>query len=550
MFNQLTEKQKQWVLRVFESLTEDEKIGQMDNELGSSIMNSGMAPSEWLKKYPLGSIFTGSEIIHEYSAGFGATTNIQAVVKKAGLTVPMLFSGDFESGIGGQIKKFTAMPRTMGLAASTSEQDYYDYGKVIGTEGRALNLRWGFGPVSDLNLNRENPVINIRSASDNVDHAIKVLTNIMKGMQDHGIAACPKHFPGDGTDTRNQHYVTSLNLLSKEEWDQQHGRVFKALIDAGAMSIMIGHLGFPAYEEADERQLFCPASCSKKIMTDLLRCELGFKGIIITDALSMNGYLSWGDYEKRIIDSFNGGADVFLWPGAEKFFPLVKAALADGRISRERLDESVIRILSFKALLGLIPEDDIPLNVDLQKLVDENKKIAERIGENTITLLRNRDHVLPLQLEQGARILLFISPDENVQKTKLDLFAQELTKRGYRVTVAGTKDFSTFKPCIDAFDCVMFLSDANPQYSVYRGFDYCLWNFMATEKKKPIFISFGTPYFLYDVAGVSTYINAYHDCPASIKATVKAMFGEIPFKGRSPVSVPHCFQFGDGLELK
>ncbi len=552
MFNQLNEKQKQWVMSVFNSLSEDEKIGQLDNDLASYIMERSDKPSEWLKKYPVGSIFTGSEIIHEYAAGLGETTTIQEVVKNANLTVPMLFSGDFENGIGGQIGKFTAMPRTMGLAASSSEQDYYDFGKVIGTEGRALDIRWGFGPVSDLNLNRENPVINIRSASDNVDHAVKVLKNIMKGMQDHGLASCPKHFPGDGTDTRNQHFVTSFNVLSKDEWDKQHGRVFKELIDAGAMSIMVGHLAFPAYEGPDERQLYRPATCSYKIMTELLRGELGFKGIIITDALCMNGYLSWGNYEKRIIDTFNGGADVFLWPEAERFFPVMKAALADGRISRERLDDSVIRILSFKALLGLMPEENVAPAVNLPELVAENQKIAQRIAENTITLLRNRDQVLPLKLEKGARILLFIGPDKQAPKSKLSLFAQELTNRGYRVTIASkTLDFSFMQTCVDAFDCVMFLSNANPQYSEYRGFDPIIWEYMACEnKKKPIYISFGTPYFLYDVAQVATYINAYHDCPASIRATVKAMFGEIPFKGKSPVTVPWCFSFGDGLELK
>lgn len=553
MLEKLTVKQKKWVDDTFRSLTEDEKIGQLVNDRGINLLSKKIPVTDWLKKYPIGFIFTGSEVIENFSAKIGVTTTLQQMVSSAGPKIPVIFSGDFENGIGDGIDGFTTMPRTMGLAATFSEKDYYDYGRIIGTEARALNIRWGFGPVSDLNLNRENPVTNIRSAGDNPDHAIKVLRGIVRGMQEHGIASCPKHFPGDGTDTRNQHYVTSHNVLSKEEWDQMHGRVFRELIKAGAMSIMIGHIAFPAYEQEDrKRGLWRPATCSKRIMTDLLRDELGFDGIILSDALSMAGYLSWNEYEARILDSFNGGVDVFLWPEPEKFFPLMKNALKDGRASKKRLDESVKRILAFKALLGLMP-DEIKKEekVDLPALLKANQKAAKRISEDSITLLRNRDNVLPLKLKKGARILLFFAPNLPGPNKYLQKFAEKLTARGFRVTIAHTSDFGVLLNSIDTFDSVMYLSDANPQYSVYRGFDGVLWRYIQhmPQMKKPVMISFGTPYFLYDVASVPTYINAYHDCENSLEATIKAMFGEIPFKGRSPVSVPNCFKFGEGMKL-
>ena len=554
MLEKLTIKQKKWVDDTFRSLTEDEKIGQLVNDRGTNLLSKKIPISDWLKKYPIGFIFTGSEVIENFSAKIGVTTTLQQMVLSAEPKIPIIFSGDFENGIGDGIDGFTTMPRTMGLAATFSEKDYYDYGRIIGTEARALNIRWGFGPVSDLNLNRENPVTNIRSAGDNPDHAIKVLCGIVRGMQEHGIASCPKHFPGDGTDTRNQHYVTSHNVLTKEEWDQMHGRVFRKLIEAGAMSIMIGHIAFPAYEPEDrKRGLWRPATCSKRIMTDLLRDELGFDGIILSDALCMAGYLSWNEYESRILDSFNGGIDVFLWPEPEKFFPLMKNALKDGRASKKRLSESVKRILAFKALLGLMP-DEIKKEekFDLPALLKENQKAAKRISEDSITLLRNRDNVLPLKLKKGARILLFFAPDLPGPNKYLQKFAEKLSARGFRVTIAHTSDFGVLLNSMDTFDSVMYLSDANPQYGVYRGFDGVLWSYIQhmPQMKKPIMISFGTPYFLYDVASVPTYINAYHDCENSLEATIKAMFGEIPFKGRSPVSVPNCFKFGEGMKLK
>ena len=554
MLEKLTAKQKKWVDSVFRSLTEDEKIGQLIDERGKYVMSRGVPAAEWLKKYPIGAIFTGSEVIDDFREKNGTATTLRQAVSAAKLKLPILFNGDFENGVGGNIDGFTTLPRLMGVSATFSEKNYYDYGRVIGTEGRALNIRWAFGPVSDLNLNRENPITNIRSAGDDPDHAIKVLTGIVKGMQEHGVAACLKHFPGDGTDTRNQHFVTSHNVLSKKEWDQMHGRVFRALIEAGAMSVMIGHIAFPAYEPEDRQKgLWRPATCSKRIMTDLLRGELGFDGIIVSDALTMAGYLSWGDYETRILDSFNGGVDIFLWPEPEKFFPLMRAALKDGRASKKRLEESVKRVLAFKALLGLMPDDvSEESEANLPALLRENQKTAMRISEDSITLLRNRNNILPLKLKKGARILLFFSPNLPGPNKHLQKFADKLSERGFRVTVAHSSDFDMLVNLIDAFDSVMYLSDAHPQYVVHRGFEDVLWSYMRhmPQMKNPVFISFGTPYFLYDVAAAPTYINAYHDCDNSLEAVIRAIFGEIPIKGQSPVCVPNCFLFGEGMKLK
>lgn len=552
MFNRLDKHKQAWVEAVFATLTADEKIGQLVNESVRNLSRRVSDPIAWLKQYPVGSLFGGAEIIDPFAAKSDSLLSITDAVAQAGLKAPMLYSGDFESGIGAQIEGYTAMPRLMGLGATFSVDDAYAYGRVIGSEGRALNIRWAFGPVADLNLNRENPVVNIRSVGDDPDHVIPILKNIIKGMEACGCAACPKHFPGDGVDTRNQHHVTSFNTLSKPEWDRFHGRVFKELIDDGVMSIMIGHLAFPAYEDPHPvKGIYRPATASRKIMTDLLRGELGFDGIILTDALSMNGYLSWGDYDERILDTFNGGADVFLWPETERFFALIKAALNDGRITQARLDESVRRILAFKAMLKLDEPAQTATDTQIKALLKENAQTTRQIAEHSITLLRNRANILPLNLEQGARVLVLTSPDKPAPLEHLGEFRLEMTKRGYRVTMADFGNYPLMADLVDTFDAVFLLTNANPQYSEYRAFHPMLWRFMAdTAIKRRIIISFGTPYMLYDVAGADTYINSYHDCKASVVATLKAMFGEIPFQGRSPVSVPNCFAFGDGIRCR
>ncbi len=547
MIELLNENQRNWVERTFASLSTEQKLGQMVCEESGAFANVNDY-QEWLAKYPVGSMFLGAEVIDSNAAALEAVKKITSKVD-GNVNIPMLYCGDFEDGVGSAIGGYSTMPRIMGLSATFDPALAYEYGRIIAEECRSLNIRWAFGPVSDLNLNRDNPITNTRCAGDDPEHSLSILKGIVKGMQDHGCSACPKHFPGDGTDSRNQHLVTSLNLLSREEWDRCHGRVFKELIDAGAMSIMIGHMGFPAYEAVDEKKgIFRPATASKRLMTDLLRGELGFKGIILSDALSMCGFKSWGDYDERMIDSFNGGTDVFLWPETEKFFGLILPALRDGRASMERLNDSVRRVLAFKALLGLHEKSKPVDAAKLPAMLKHNNAVATQIAEKSITLLRNRKNHLPLKLKKGAKILMLVTPHEPRQKSKLVPFYKMFVARGYDVTYAGFPDYHWTASVVEHFDAVFLLCNAQPHYHDVRAYDTTIWAFMENRKiQKRIIISFGTPYYLYEVAGADTYINAYSENLVTQQAVFKALFGEIPFNGKSPVSVEHCFKLGDGM---
>lgn len=544
MFWNISKKKKNWVEETLSKLDLEEKIAQMVCERGTDMMCRDN-PLEWLRRNPVGSIFVGSEIIHDSTQESASVTECLKKFNSSAPKVPPAVCGDFEHGIGQNIAGFTHLPDTMALSATFDTGLAYEYGRIIAEEGRSIGLHWGFGPVADLNLNHCNFVTNTRCTGDDPEHAITMLKELVRGMQENGMSACPKHFPGDGTDTRNQHVVTSLNLLSQKEWKQMHGKVFQALIDSGAASIMIGHMGFPDYEPINKKKgRFCPATASKRIITGLLREEMGFKGIILTDALTMNGFISWGSYEERMLDSFNAGTDVFLWPNAEKFIELIKAALNDGRASVERLEEAVRRILMFKAWLNLDPKGEtVPLPPQALEL---NRKTAAAIAEKSITLLRNRENKLPVKLPSAAKLLVTTLPDDVEGAVKaLGYFAEKLRERGYEVTM---EKFSEL-PALDtgSFDAVFLLCNAKPLYIKYPINDYRIWNFMADEKiKKRIFISFGTPYFLYEVAEADNYLNVYSDSRESINAAIKVLFGEIPSRGRSPVSMKHCFKFGDG----
>jgi beta-N-acetylhexosaminidase len=545
MFWNISKEKCNWVEEIFSQMGIDEKIGQLICERDSDLMQQP-DPYEWMCKNPVGSLFVGSEIIQEGAEG---SELVQKCLKKINSSgnrhIPMLVCGDFEHGIGRSIEGYTRLPDFMALSAAHDPALAYEYGRIIAQEGSSLGLHWGFGPVSDLNTNHCCFVANTRTAGDNPQHAISMLKEVVRGMQENGMAACPKHFPGDGTDARNQHIVTSLNLLSRQKWKRMHGKVFQTLIDNGAASIMIGHMGFPAYEKIDSRKgIFRPATASKKIMTDLLRGEMGFKGIILTDALCMNGFICWGSYEERMIDSFNGGTDVFLWPGTEKFTTLMKNALDDGRTSIERLDESVRRILMFKAWLGL---DHPQVN---RKLTEpekaSNRKTARYIAEKSITLLRNRAKTLPLDLSEGAELLLAILPETDQAAKPLDYFAEHLIARGYKVTMIKLTKLHTLDT--SKFEAAFLLCNSKPLYIKYPINDYSIWGFMSDEKiRKRIFISFGTPYFLYEISQADNYMNVYSDSRESIDAAVKVLFGELPSAGLSPVAMPYCFKFGDGV---
>lgn len=551
MFNRLNQSQRQWVEQTLSGMTADEKIGQLDCEFAPRIMSDNSDYEAYLRQYPLGIIWIGhygkppAPGMKKSEAARGITGPFENKIR-----IPPIFCGDYESGLGEEIAGFTKVPRLMNLGATFDPAACYEFGRIMSEEARIAGINLICGTVSDLNLNPYNPVTNVRSIGDNAEYASHFLVELTKGIQDNGVAACSKHFPGDGVDFRNQHYVTSLNTLSREDWFRKHGRVFRALIDAGVMTMMIGHLGLPFFDQPDPRDgRYRPASLNRHILQDLLRGELGFEGLIMTDSMSMAGYSSWfNTQEERILESFNAGVDFFLFPGAEVFFRTMKRALEDGRVTMERIEESVRRILSVKALLNLhLPKTQPDDSEPLADMLERNRISAEQIAARSITLLRNKKGLLPLKLDKGAKILLLSTPDVPAGHGSMIPFWEELKKRGYEVNYLPFKFFHTVSMVPDAYDMTILICCAQSRYGDPRGFDSTIWAFMATPLKKRLIISFGTPYYLYDVDSADTYINAYSNSPVVQAAVIKAIFGEIPFQGHSPVSMPYCFKFGDGI---
>ncbi|WP_379157788.1 glycoside hydrolase family 3 protein [Paenibacillus sp. sgz5001063] len=555
MLRPLTKEEQEWVERMLASMSLREKIGQtMQDHAGRLPFkgNDAEALAAYLKMYPVGSFFIGGEVIQK-AAGKAEeyrewTEQLQRIS-----TYPLLFSGDLEFGAGSAVKSLTAFPPLLALAAADDDGLAYEYGKFTALEGRAAGFTWALAPGTDLLLNWMNPVITTRCLGDDPKRAARLAVAVMRGMQDHGLAACAKHFPGDGVDYRDQHIVTTINGLTEEEWFATYGQVSQSMIDQGVLSYMTGHIALP-WMEGDPGEKPVPATVSERITTELLRERMGFEGVVLSDALDMGGFLAWGSYEKRIIDCFNAGTDVLLWPGTD-YFGVMERAVREGIVRMERLDASVRRILGLKARLGLQHTDEegrdpkgLPLlNDKLPPQLDlEARGLSRTLAERSITLVRNRGGILPLNPQTTRRVLVIMlnKVTEGRKYERMNIFVDLLRNRGLQVDIldefeplstirkwelSGIRWDAAFAPYFLPLHGMM--NTARPVGEAAKA----IWAMQHAETVSPIGISFATPYLLQDMPFLDALVNAYSLHEETVELTVKALFGEVPFQGQSPV---------------
>ena len=463
--------------------------------------------------------------------------------------IPPLITSDFENGCGSMVKALTPMPYMMGLGATDDAQIAYDYGKVTAIEARSIGANWTFSPVSDLNKNRRNPLVNNRGLTDDEKLASKMLPQIVKGMQDNGLSACAKHFPGDGMDYRDQHITTTYNDCSLEEWRATYGKVFSDMIKAGVDSVMAGHIGLPAYPQkfSERFGMALPATLSKELITDLLKGEMGFDGIVVTDAINMGGFAGWyPTQEQTEIESFKAGCDMMLWPSKNYADNLEKAILL-GEVPMSRLDDAVTRILRIKERRGLCDE-----NRELFREISEEEKafvkdFQKRCSDRSITLIRNRLGHLPLDPKKTPKLAIMVISEYAPALEEAKALKTEFEARGFEVEYNedGTIKDDELKRIYEENDIVLWALFSRPFRPI--GFiDYTSKRAMRVRSafltpnavEKVAVVSFGSPYYCdqyYEQA--QTFVNAYSMLECSVKAFVRAACGEIEFTGRSPVKL-------------
>ena len=467
-----------------------------------------------------------------------ARSTLNQYIDNAG--IPILITSDFENGCGSMLKGLTPLPYLMGVGAANREEIAYNYGKATALEARSVGANWSFSPVSDLNINKRNPLVNVRGISDNPDLAIRLLKQVIRGMQENGLAACAKHFPGDGLDYRDQHIVTTNNSLSFTDWKKLSGKVFQELIDDGVYSVMAGHITLPNYQkEIFTNGIKLPATLSQELIEKLLKKEMGFEGVVVTDALGMGGFNGWYDTRQRSeIESFKAGCDMMLWPTAD-YVKNMTEAIENGYIPMERLDDAVSRILGMKEKLGLFSGDNHAITLSQQDR-DFVKKTQQETAEHSVTLIRDKGNFFPINPGKSKKIAVIPVTHYQPALEEAELLCEELSSRGFEVSYFqnGVKDED-----IDAHDLVLYALFSRP----FRPMGFLDFHSKEANKiakslqygtDKTIVVSFGSPYFgnqYFERA--LTYVNAYSMLAPSVKAFVRAAVGEIPFGSFSPVEL-------------
>ncbi len=485
----------------------------------------------------VGALFFGGEIITE-AEDMGldkARETLRRYIECA--DIPLMITSDFENGCGSMVKGLTPFPYLSGLGATNDPALAYEYGKATALEALSIGANWSLSPVCDLLTNPRNPLINVRALTDDPQLASRLLPQVIRGMQEHGLAACAKHFPGDGVDYRDQHIVTTANSLPMDAWWQLHGKVFADCIAAGVMSIMPGHITLPAYQqERHPNGLPLPATLSRELIENLLKKEMGFDGIVVTDALGMGGFNGWYESPRRSqIESFKAGCDMLLWPGEHYVDDLVEA-VENGYVSMERLDDAVSRILTVKEKLGLFNKDNHPVLLTREEQMYIHC-VQQETAEKSITLIKDNNHQFPLSPEKTHSVLVVPVTHYEPALQEAELLCRELENRGFAVTYQpGVPTHSE----MEGSDLVLFALFSRS----FRPMGFLDFQGMEARKiaaslqvatEKTVVVSFGSPYFgnqYFERA--QTYVNAYSMLAPSVKAFVQAAVGEIEFSHFSP----------------
>lgn len=495
--------------------------------------------------------FKPGGITRIYGPDLAAEIGLAQAYDAAG-PVPLLVSADLE-GSRMSLPFGTEVPNPLGLAAVDDVEATTAISTMMADEARAVGLNWSFTPVIDINAAWRSAIVGTRSYGSDVDRIERHALAQIAAFQARGVAATVKHWPGEGYDDRDQHLVTTVNPLSLADWEERHGRLYRAAIAAGVMSVMSAHIAFPAFvRELDPEagaEAFRPATLSTVLNQTLLRERLGFNGLIVSDATPMAGFGDWGPRSETIPQCVVAGCDVILFsddPNADLMY-LVKA-VADGRLTQERVDEAVTRVLALKAALGLHRADrDLPsLTVAEVTMARADSKITARsVTARVPTLVKDVAGLLPLTPTKHKRVLIFstgaVQPFATVPLplSLPDLLRQE----GFEIT-EYTPDLAVNPKDYDLVLYLLAEETLLTRQRIFLNWKALTGSVFGAMKRywhdvPTLMVSLGFPYYLYDAPRVPTYVNAYGSNEDLQAAVVDCLMGRTPFTSTSPVD-PFC----------
>jgi beta-N-acetylhexosaminidase len=479
--------------------------------------------------------------------------------------VPLLIGADLEAGAGFRARGGYFVPNAidlggalvfppeMGLGATRDTTLAYEQGRLTAQEGRALGIHIAYAPVLDVNNNPANPVINTRSYSEDPALAARMGVAFIHGLQDHGMIATGKHFPGHGDTGVNSHLALPVVTVSRSRLDTVELVPFRAAVNSGVGAIMSFHGAMPALDSSG-----VPGTLSAKVVTGLLRGEMGFRGIIISDAMDMRGVLDQFGADEAAKRAVAAGIDVLIQPlDVSKTIDAVIAGIGEGRYTEARLDSSVRRVLESKRKLGLAQSKLVDLNALRFAVGDSaDAQVARRAAEKSITLVRDSARQIPVL--DSTKKVLSITLARRADLSAGNSFNGELRtwlpklRTEFTSTEDATLNYPRLLAAADSADVVIVGSYVGQSWdAVSANAPDAFTSFVQTlvsRGRKPIVVAFGNPYLLQQLPWIGTYLVAWGGFPVSQVAAARALTGAAPISGRLPISIPPYAVIGVGEE--
>ncbi|MCZ0717873.1 glycoside hydrolase family 3 protein [Aerococcus kribbianus] len=566
----LDDKAIQWVEDTIANMSLDEKIGQLFFNMGASTEEDYL--KDVLDNYHIAGV--------RYNKSNADVVYDQNRVLQENSKIPVLIAANTEAGGDGAAKDGTYIGHEVKIAATNDPKYAYEMGRIAGVEAAAIGCNMSFAPIVDITSNWRNPIISVRTWSNDVDKVLANSLEYLKGIEESNILAMAKHFPGDGQSERDHHFSFAPNEMPVDEWMETYGKIYKGLIDAGLPGVMAGHIALPHWVEkvnpdATLSEKYLPATLSNEVTEGLLKEELGFNGAVITDASHMVALTSAMSRKDALPMAIQAGCDLFLFfNDPDEDFAWMKEGYENGIITDERLHDALRRTLGLKASIGLHEKDPksllAPKEEALAKIkTDEHQEMAREVADHAITLVKNEQpDVFPVTPERYKNVLLVLN--EGVKtgfgqmiasaESPVEIMAKLMEERGFNVTIWESTEEKIMKlpederaaavanvyaqkqpiaNLVDKYDLAINLSKiaaATDQRVVWPASKGTPDIPFYVNEVPVIQISVNHPFALADVPQVQTYINAYDDKEFNLEILVdKLMQGEEAFKGVDPV---------------
>lgn len=584
---------EKWAQKTLKKLSLEEKVGQMFMVRLIMPQFVNIRNPDYLKwldqiqRYHLGSVLLtvpadGPSL--SKSEPYEAAMLINQLQHSA--KVPLLVAADYERGLSMRLNGTTVFPHSMAFGAAGKPELAEQFGRIVAQESRAIGVQWNLMPIADVNSNPVNPVINTRSFGEDPAQVGALVSAYIRGARNNGLLTAAKHFPGHGDTATDSHLGVAAVKRTREQIEQIDLPPFRAAIEAGTDAVMVAHLTAPALESDPARV----ATNSAAIVTGILKQQLGFKGLVITDAMDMGGltgvYPEGGSAAARhaAVDTVKAGNDMLLlFSDLDGAYKGLMDAVRKGEVPEKRIDESVLKILRAKASVGLNHATQVDINA-LSSIVSspENLAFAQQMADSSITLVRENGRMLPLSRQgpsasapaygaiqkEGSKLLCIIFTDDvrsdNGRQLQRELRARAPDARVIfvdpRIAAGSASEIQSAVAAAENVLAAIYLVPVPGRavrtegatgvntISIPDATAALLQSILQAKRDKTVVVSFGSPYFLSDFPQIENYVCAYSNAFTSEVGAVKALFGEIPFRGRLPVSIPGIAQRGTGMD--